>query len=561
MANFYVGEVLFETGGTIDTPGDINVTAICDCAGSTGTAGQILSSTGTALLWATGASAGIPCSILTGKGEIVVATGASTPTALPVGTNGQVLYANSACSTGLCWGAAGGGIPCSVITAKGDIVVGTASSTPAVLPVGTFNQVLLADSGCAAGLKWGGLPQASVAGLGVMYGCVTDTAPNNTSVGYFTLPYSSVTCTIAIGNNSMIGATGDSHIAIGVGIANPTGATGCNVFIGNRIGSGNAQNAASNVIVGQFAACSGLDGSSRNVILGANAATALSSAFNNVVIGYGVAPPTSSSDCTLAIGYDTGCHWLTGNSTKAIRPGAGIIDCAGSCGTAGQVLMSNGSNAICWGTVSGGSGTVTSITAGSGLTGGTITSSGTIALDTTCVIQPTIVTTKGDLITATAASTPTALPAGADGQVLTACSTCSSGLVWATSAAGVWNTITTTANTTSGGNFNLINFGGAPIALSGILTVVLNGGSTPAVFQFVLSGEPTNYQTPWNPYFAWPTPPSYDPGTFQFVVPVYPDPLQNTFLLEYTPAETRSGVMFQLTYTSMYGIATPVFMV
>jgi hypothetical protein len=223
--------------------------------------------------------------------------------------------------------------------------------------------------------------------------------------------------------------------------------------------------------------------------------------------------------------------------------------------------MSNGSNAICWGTVSGGSGTVTSITAGSGLTGGTITSSGTIALDTTCVIQPTIVTTKGDLITATAASTPTALPAGADGQVLTACSTCSSGLVWATSAAGVWNTITTTANTTSGGNFNLINFGGAPIALSGILTVVLNGGFTPAVFQFVLSGEPTNYQTPWNPYFAWPTPPSYDPGTFQFVVPVYPDPLQNTFLLEYTPAETRSGVMFQLTYTSMYGIATPVFMV
>jgi hypothetical protein len=83
----------------------------------------------------------------------------------------------------------------------------------------------------------------------------------------------------------MIGATGDSHIAIGVGIANPTGATGCNVFIGNRIGSGNAQNAASNVIVGQFAACSGLDGSSRNVILGANAATALSFAYNNVVIG------------------------------------------------------------------------------------------------------------------------------------------------------------------------------------------------------------------------------------------------------------------------------------
>jgi hypothetical protein len=394
-----------------------------------------------------------------------------------------------------------------------------------------------------------------------MYGCVTSSAPNNTSVGYFTLPYGSTTCTIAVGNNSMIGAQGDSHIAIGVSIGSTGSGTGCNIAIGNGIGGGNFQASLENVIIGQYAGCVCVSASSKNVIIGAKAAQTLSTACNNVAIGYGVTPPTSSSDCTLAIGYDTGCHWLTGNSTKAIRPGAGIIDCADSCGTAGQVLMSNGSNAICWGTVSGGSGTVTSITAGSGLTGGTITSSGTIALDTTCVIQPTIVTTKGDLITATAASTPTALPAGADGQVLTACSTCSSGLVWATSAAGVWNTITTTANTTSGGNFNLINFGGAPIALSGILTVVLNGGFTPAVFQFVLSGDPTNFQTPWNPYFAWPTPPSYDPGTFQFVVPVYPDPLQNTFLLEYTPAETRSGVMFQLTYTSMYGIATPVFMV
>jgi hypothetical protein len=58
MANFYVGEVLFETGGTIDTPGDITVTAILDCAGTTGTAGQILSSTGTALLWTTASASG-----------------------------------------------------------------------------------------------------------------------------------------------------------------------------------------------------------------------------------------------------------------------------------------------------------------------------------------------------------------------------------------------------------------------------------------------------------------------------------------------------------------------
>jgi hypothetical protein len=50
----------------------------------------------------------------------------------------------------------------------------------------------------------------------------------------------------------------------------------------------------------------------------------------------------------LAIGYSNTALWLTGDSTKAIKPGAGIIDCAGSCGTSGQVLTSNGSNAIAW---------------------------------------------------------------------------------------------------------------------------------------------------------------------------------------------------------------------
>jgi len=39
---------------------------------------------------------------------------------------------------------------------------------------------------------------------------------------------------------------------------------------------------------------------------------------------------------------------LTGNSTKAIKPGAGIIDCANSCGTNRQALVSNGANAVCW---------------------------------------------------------------------------------------------------------------------------------------------------------------------------------------------------------------------
>jgi hypothetical protein len=70
-----------------------------------------------------------------------------------------------------------------------------------------------------------------------------------------------------------------------------------------------------------------------------------------------------NGSCQLAIGFSATDNWLTGNSTKAIKPGAGIIDCAGSCGTAGQVLLSNGSNAICWG-AAGGASAATPIAAG-----------------------------------------------------------------------------------------------------------------------------------------------------------------------------------------------------
>jgi hypothetical protein len=51
-------------------------------------------------------------------------------------------------------------------------------------------------------------------------------------------------------------------------------------------------------------------------------------------------------------------------------------------------------------------------------------------------IQPTLLTAKGDLISATAASTVARLPVGSDTQILVADSTASTGLKWATPASG-----------------------------------------------------------------------------------------------------------------------------
>ena len=54
-------------------------------------------------------------------------------------------------------------------------------------------------------------------------------------------------------------------------------------------------------------------------------------------------------------------------------------------------------------------------------------------------IQPTLLTAKGDLISATAASTPQRLAVGSDAQVLVADSSTATGLKWAAAAGGNTN--------------------------------------------------------------------------------------------------------------------------
>lgn len=91
---------------------------------------------------------------LTTKGDLL--TFGTLLSRLAVGTNTQVLMADSTQATGLKWA--------SLLTVKGDLLnYGTALGP---LAVGSNNQVLTADSTQAAGLKWGNLLPANDAATG-----------------------------------------------------------------------------------------------------------------------------------------------------------------------------------------------------------------------------------------------------------------------------------------------------------------------------------------------------------------------------------------------------------
>lgn len=172
---------------------------------------------------------------------------------------------------------------------------------------------------------------------------------SNTALGFDAL--CSVTSSVsntAVGDSAASKVTGTQNAAVGGGALFNNATGDCNTAMGNfamMFSSGSCNSALGH---NSLRTTSGIN----NVGVGINAGSSLTSGNNNVAIGPSAQVLSATGSCQLAIGFSTTDNWLTGDSTKAIKPGAGILDLANSTGTNGQVLMSNGSNAVCWGTVS-----------------------------------------------------------------------------------------------------------------------------------------------------------------------------------------------------------------
>lgn len=203
-------------------------------------------------------------------------------------------------------------IPKSIVTAKGDMIVGTASSTPSKLSVGTDGYLIVANSGSTPGVKWD-----SPANIGIVTGGVS--ATDNAIARYDGVSGKLV-------QNSFV-TVDDNGFITSKGITSPgKDASYKNEFFG--LSNGNLTG------TGQ-----------QNTSIGYDSMTAFTSANYNTAIGYRALKSLTTGERNVAVGVNA-LYSITDDYYNTAVGLNALLSCISDGNTAiGYCAMSNGADA------------------------------------------------------------------------------------------------------------------------------------------------------------------------------------------------------------------------
>src|SRR5208283_4612906 len=242
----------------------------------------------------------------------------------------------------------------NVVPSNGNLYVGTIAGGQGInlLDVGLYNTFV----GMRAGLD--NLGGTSNSFVGYQSGEANTTGDWNAFLG-------------TGAGKANVGGTANTFLGYRSGLANTNGND--NTFLGYQSGFANTSG-VSNAFLGLQAGFTNTTGGA-NTFLGAGACSNITTGNSDICIGYGVSAISSGTSNTILVGTE-GLHtaaYVAGIYSEPVGAtnSSVCIDNTGKLGTTGCPAA--------------GTGTVTLVGSGLGLTGGPITTTGTLKIDTTVV--------------------------------------------------------------------------------------------------------------------------------------------------------------------------------
>ena len=339
--------VLIGAGAGDSITTGFNNTIIGDVSGSTALVGNLILAAGTTIKFQANNS------------------GAWSPDGTNYGTVGQVLTSNGTVAAPTWNTLSLACVPCAAYTAVGDILVGTGTATYSALPLGTSGQVMVVDTACTSGVKWVTATGLNLAGftcsatpfntaLGSLAGAAfTANSVANTAIGYAALDAeTSGDFNVAIGHNALTaqnGATGNVAVGANAGAAVTSGSS--NTVVGQSAGAG-ITSGTNNTFIGS---CAGdlLTNGNFNTALGSAALGAQTAGDNNTAIGQSAGTAVTTGQDNTFVGQSAGSNVTTGSGITAIGYLAGRNAAAGTTAVGCRSLqIATGANntAIGWNT-------------------------------------------------------------------------------------------------------------------------------------------------------------------------------------------------------------------